>query len=724
MQIELTGIVDHIIYHNDQNGFTVFVIQTSRAHKTTVKGYAPVLHAGEQVTLHGAWILHPKFGKQFEAEQCAISLPSSALGIKKYLASGMIKGIGPVYAEKLVKHFGANVLEIIDKQPYRLREVPGIGPGRLDRIIEAWHDQKEISHIMVFLQERNISPVYATKIYKKYGPKAIMIVQENPYRLADDIWGIGFKIADQIARNMGFTFDCTQRISSGILYTLSTIISGGHLYAELDTLKKKTIALLELDPDERIHKKIKQALHDLYNSDRIKLITHQDTHYLTFASHYHAEKKVAQKIKAILAQKSRHRFDINTIYQQLRTSQQAVALNTDQQHGIITSLQQKITIITGGPGTGKTTLIKQLLHILDEQKVRYKLAAPTGRAAKRITESTRRAAFTLHRLLEFNPATMQFKHNENNALPIDFLIVDEASMIDVFLAYALINALPYDAHFVLIGDVNQLPSVGPGNILHDLIASNTIATIELTEIFRQAQNSMIILNAHRINNGEFPSSSLPNTKRDFLFIKEENPEMVGSHLEKIYTQTLANHSILPSRSIVLTPMNRGNVGTIMLNDILQNQLNGQSSKKLAHGGTVFKIADRVMQIKNNYDKFVFNGDTGIVESIDLIDQIVAIQFSDQLVSYNFNELNELVLAYAISIHKSQGSEFDAVIVPLFTQHFTLLQRNLIYTAITRAKKLCIFIGQVKAIAMGVKNNKGRERITFLSEYLTTDLASR
>ena len=721
---ELTGTIDHIIFHNDENGFTVFVLQTSRTRKTTIKGYAPALHAGEQVCVRGSWITHPKFGKQFQAEECTISLPSTILGIKKYLASGMIKGIGPVYAEKLVKKFGADVLEIIDKQPYRLHEVAGIGPKRVDRIITGWQDQKEISHIMVFLQGKNISPTYATKIYKKYGASAITVLQENPYKLADDIWGIGFKIADQIAKNMGFAHDSAKRVSSGILYTISTFINKGNLYVELDSLKEKTIKLLDLENSEATQHSIKLALHDLYNNERIKLITHEDTHHIALTSHYYSEKGIAQKINQLLHEKSRRTFDIESIYQQLRKNDATINLNEDQKRGILNCLQHKVTIITGGPGTGKTTMIKQLLAILESHKVRYKLAAPTGRAAKRITESTQRPATTLHRLLEFNMGIMNFKHNEQNALHLDFLIVDEVSMIDVFLAYAMLKAIPYHAHLILIGDVDQLPSVGPGNTLHDLIASERVPTIRLTEIFRQAQNSMIVLNAHRINQGNFPSQSLPDAKQDFFFIKEDNPEMVPHHLQKIYTHTLARYSISPTNAVTLVPMNRGSVGTITLNDVLQNILNNNGGKEYKHGGMAFRIGDRVMQLKNNYDKLVFNGDMGIIEDIDLIERNMTVHFPDHTLPYEFSELDELVLAYATSIHKSQGSEFEAVIVPLFTQHFTLLQRNLIYTAITRAKKLCIFIGQVKAIAIGIKNNKGRERITFLPKFLTSDLTCR
>lgn len=722
---QISGIVDRVIYHNNENGFTIFVVHAKIAKEIFVKATVSSVNAGEQITMTGSWTMHPKFGKQFEANQCTTTAPTTVVGIKKYLASGMIKGIGPVYAEKLVAAFGAEVLEVIDTQPYRLHEVSGIGPKRVEKIITAWQDQKEISHIMVFLQEKSISPTYATKIYKKYGKQSISILQENPYRLADDIWGIGFKIADQIAQNMGIAHDSLKRISSGIIYSLSTFVGLGHLYAKLDELKEKTIELLALESTEENLHKIKLALHDLYNSDKIKLITFNESHYVTSSIYYHSEKGTATRVANLTAYPSRCSFDIPTIYEKLRVAQDIIALNEDQQHGIITALQHKISIITGGPGTGKTTLIKKMLSILDEHKINYKLAAPTGRAAKRITEGTGKPAVTLHRLLDFNIATMNFAHNEQNALALDFLIIDEASMIDIFLAHAVLRAIPLNAHLILIGDVDQLPSVGAGNFLHDMIASLKIPTIRLTQIFRQAQDSMIILNAHRINHGEFPTTQYEHARHDFIFIKEENPEMVMSHLQKIYSTLLPKHGITHDDAIVLVPMNRGAVGTITLNYNLQQILNGKPTDSfLTYAGTTFKLGDRVMQIRNNYDKLVFNGDIGFIQNIDLIERTIVVNFLGYIVTYEHSELDEVVLAYAISIHKSQGSEFNAVIIPIFMQHFMLLQRNLIYTAITRAKKLCIFIGQPKAISIAIKNNKGLARNTFLTQYLTSDLKCR
>lgn len=723
---QLQGTVDRIVYQNTDNGFTIFIIKTGRDTEVTVKGSVPTLNPGEQVALAGAWTMHPKFGKQFEAKKCTTVVPTSVLGLKKYLGSGLIKGIGPVFAEKLVNQFGESVLEVIEKEPHRLALIPGVGPKRIESIISAWQEQKEISHIMVFLQDKGISTTYATKIYKRYRNQAIELLLENPYRLAENIWGIGFKTADTIAQNLGFEPESLKRIRAGLLFVLSNTVNQGHLYAELNDLKTKTIELLELELNDDIQGKLKTALHDLYNSEKIKLLTHAEKHYVALSQFYYSEKGVATKIKKLNESPTLHQFDIDAIYQSLRVEIPGeINLNEEQQKGILTILQNKVSIITGGPGTGKTTLIKKLLSILDADHVSYKLASPTGRAAKRITESTGKKAATLHRLLEFDVSTMGFSRNEQNALQLDVLIVDEASMIDIFLAHAVLKAIPLNARVVFIGDIDQLPSVGAGNFLNDLIASKQVATVRLTQIFRQAQDSMIIINAHRINQGEFPISPLPNARRDFIYIKEDNPENVPTLLRSIFTKDLYKYNINPREAVVLVPMHRGTVGTQKINYDLQLILNPQTTEKqIQHAGSTYKIGDRVMQIKNNYDKFVFNGDIGFIEDIDTTDRILAVRYPEQRVEYEYSDLDELVLAYAISIHKSQGSEYDAVVIPLFTQHFTLLQRNLIYTAITRAKKLCIFVGQAKAIAMGIKNNKGLVRTTFLQQFLTSDLAAR
>lgn len=722
---ELTGTIERCIFQSTDTGFSVLVLVMGNKQSTIITGSLAHVNPGEQVHLQGSWKMHPKFGKQFEVTQCIACTPNTTIGLKKYLGSGLIKGIGPVFAEKLVDRFGLEVINIIEHEPARLHEVRGMGPQRVQRILKAWETQKEISAIMIFLQERGISTTLAIKIYKRYGNQSLAILNENPYRVADDIWGIGFKTADKIAQQLGIELNAPARIRAGICHAISVIINEGHLYIAIDTLKQQAVTLLELDA-MIADPLLKQALHVLYREEKIKLITHQDTHYVTLAQYYFSEKGVAHKIQRLLEHAPFRSFDADALYAILRTPKaNDIALNEDQQRGIMACLHHKITIITGGPGTGKTTLIKKLLSILDDNRCTYRLAAPTGRAAKRIHEGTGRHAMTIHRLLEFDFTTMKFTHNESNALKLDFLIIDEASMIDIFLAHAIIKAIPWHAHLVLIGDVDQLPAVGAGNFLNDLIASNTVATIKLTEIFRQARDSLIIINAHRVNNGEFPTSAIPGSKRDFIFIKETDPMMVTQHLEKIFTKQLPALQISHHDTAVLVPMNRGVVGTQKINYDLQQLLNpGNTDKQLIVSGTVFKVGDRVMQIRNNYDKLVFNGDTGKILDINREEESIEVFYGDRTISYDFSEADELILAYAISIHKSQGSEYTAVIIPIFTNHFALLQRNLLYTAITRAKKFCILIGQPKAIAIAIKNNKGIKRKTFLQEYLTTDLQCR
>jgi len=719
---EIFGIVDRFVFQNEETGFSVLLIKTKEKQPVTVTGNFVNIHDGQEIYLKGTWVFNQKFGKQFQTTSYYSKLPNNITGLKKYLASGLIKGIGKVYAEKIVDHFGKDTLIIIDTMPHRLSEVEGIGQKRVEQIAQSWADQKYIAEIMIFLQDKGVTTNYATKIYKKYKENSIAFLTEDPYRLIYDIWGIGFKTADMIAQKLGFEPASVKRVKAGILFHLNEATKQGHLYQELQNLKNSSFHLLELAPD--LHTaQMKYALHQLHDEQKIKLITYNNEHFITTAMHYFSEKNLATKINALLQYPSTRNFEMKSLYDMLQEHQH-IQLNEQQQLGILSTFQSKISIITGGPGTGKTTLIKALLSLLEREKLRYKLAAPTGRAAKRMMEGTGRQATTIHRLLEVDPATMQFAHNEQNALDLDFLIIDEASMIDIFLALAIVKAVPLSAHIVFIGDIHQLPSVGPGNFLHDLIKSKKVATTMLCHIFRQAQNSMIVTNAHKINQGNMPSTDLPDCKKDFYFIKEDKPEMTMEYIKEIYTKKLASYHINPAQTIVLSPMNKGAVGTQQLNHELQQLLNPTQKLSLTYAGTIFKLHDRVMQIRNNYDKKVFNGDIGTIDTIDPEEKIISVSFDYVTTSYSFDELNELSLAYALTIHKSQGSEYDAVIIPIFMQHFTLLQRNLLYTAITRAKKLCFFIGQPKAIAMAVKNNKTTERISFLVQYLTQDLTCR
>lgn len=719
----LSGTVVRLLYNNVENGFAVFVVQTAQKKEITVKGCVATITPGERVTLRGAWVTHPKFGKQLEIHECTSQVPTSLIGLERYLASGLIKGIGKVYAKKLVDHFGHDVLTIIDEQPERLREVGGVGAKRLASIIDAWQDQRSISQIMVFLQDKGLSPAYAVRIYKKYGNRSIEKVTENPYVLAHEVRGIGFKIADTIAQNMGFAHDSIKRIVGGLLFYVQQIISYGNVYVELDTLKEKTIGLLELDPDT-VGKKVSLALHTLYEQQIIVLVTLEDKHFVTLAQCYFTENGIALKIKTLQEQSSRFSFERDEVMQLLQPQDDGITLHQEQVNGIFACLQNKVSIVTGGPGTGKTTLVKELLAVLDKHSVTYKLAAPTGRAAKRMAESTGRRASTIHMLLEFDPRTMRFARNEQHALKTNFLIIDEASMIDIYLAHSLLKAVAHDTHVVFLGDIDQLPSVGPGNVLKDMIASNVISCVRLQRIFRQAQGSLIVINAHKINQGEFPTTSDDNAKKDFLLIKEPEPTLLKERLRHIYCSLLPRYGIAQANTITLVPMNRGIVGTQVINDSIQDIVNSGEKPKIMYGGTTYKVGDHVMQITNNYDKHVFNGDIGSIGAIDIKEREIEIVYPEKSVIYKSTEFDELMLAYAVSIHKSQGSEFDAVIVPLYMHHFTLLQRNLVYTAITRAKKLCIFVGQTKAMAMAIKNDKQQERKTFLQEFLTTNLACR
>jgi len=652
----LKGSVDRFFFQSIDTGFVVFILKAYQK-EIVVQGTLPSLQIGQEVELSGGWENHPKFGRQFRAVRCIQKVPTSLIGLKKYLGSGLIKGIGKVYAEKMVSHFGETILSIIDTFPERLKEIPGIGTKRQEEIIHSWCSHRDVAELMAFLQEKGISTLFAAKIYKQYKGSALALIQENPYRLAEDVWGIGFRKADELAQKLGLPFDASRRIEAGIIFIVDTATKSGSLYCELDDLREKAIALLGLEEHGSKEALIKRALHVLYESEKIKLMSYEQKHYITSSRLYHTERSVARALLTLLETKSSHTLDATSLYTQLRaiSSSDHIELNEDQQRGIMAALQNKVTVITGGPGTGKTTLIKKMITLLEKNNIRYKLAAPTGRAAKRILEGTGRQAATVHRLLEFNVASMSFTYNEKNRLDIDILIIDEVSMLDIFLAYSVIKALPYQAHLVLIGDRDQLPSVGPGNFLQDCIQSEIIACVRLSQIFRQAQNSMIVVNAHRINAGEFPLSILPDTKKDYYYISEESPEKVKEHLKKIFFIELSRHALSWDDCMVLVPMNKGSVGTQTINSYLQEILNPRNGgATVMFAGTLYKEHDRVMQIKNSYEKLVFNGDIGKIVEIAVEKKIVSVLFDQRIVEYDFSELSDIVLAYDILYKKSCG----------------------------------------------------------------------
>lgn len=713
----ISGFVERILFTNQQNGYLVCRVVSYNSHvdPVIVCGILPTVQEGVDITVTGSWSKHPKFGLQLLASCYTVLPPTHTKAIEKYLASGLIKGIGPAYAKKLVDYFGSSVLTIIDQEPAKLSMVSGIGPKRIEQITVAWIEQKEIAQIILFLQKYDISTTYAVKIYKAYKHNAIDFIIQNPYRLAEDIWGIGFACADSIAQKLGIALDSQKRFRAGFLHVISAFLQKGNVYIPLEQARQETALLLNLDR-QLYTPSMKIVLHQLYNENKIALFSCNDEHFITLLSHDAAEKVVALRLSEILKTPSTLSLSIDGIYQKLRLENR---LHELQQQAIIAALQKKIIVVTGGPGTGKTTLLKELLSILKQHSLAVLLAAPTGRAAKRMSQSTGCYAQTIHRLLEFDPSVMQFTKNKGNPLKADFIIIDEASMLDVFLAHAVLKAVPDTTHIVFVGDSNQLPSVGPGNVLADIIESKKIFCMELTHIFRQAQNSLIVVNAHRINQGDFFLTHQDNAASDFFFIKEESVENIPNHLVQLFEKRLYAMKINPSQTTVLVPMNRGSVGTASLNHALQKVINKAhlNGPSITFGATTFYIHDKVMQIKNNYDKLVFNGDVGIITECDLVEKTITVLFDTQKVVYEAKELEELTLAYVMSIHKSQGSEYDAVIIPLCMQHYTLLERRLLYTAITRAKKTCILIGQPQAFWTAIKNNRSINRITFLKNRL-------
>ncbi len=719
----LEGQVERITYENEETGFTVAKF-SPRGHpeSITIVGNLIGPVPGEMLKVKGAWLNHPKFGRQFKVTHHQSMVPATVSGIKKYLGSGLIKGIGPVMASRIVKEFGENTLQVIDENPHALHQVEGIGLKRIEMIARAWKEQKEIREVMVFLQGHGVSPAFASKIFKKFGWESIALVSKNPYRLATEIHGIGFITADKIAEKMGFARNAPARAEAGILYVLNQVSEEGHAYFPYEALIEKCKEVLEVEREVIVHGIGAIALegHIAIEDLNQDLGAFQPNHKAVYLKHLHvSETGIAYHLaRLISSRKTLRQIDaekaVGWVQARIR-----IVLAPRQIEAVKTAVSEKVMVITGGPGTGKTTIINALMRIYREIGAKILLSAPTGRASKRMSEATGYPARTIHRMLEFNPKRFGFQRDESRPLEASVLVLDETSMIDTTLMYHLLKAVPSGATLILVGDVNQLPSVGAGNVLKDIIASGKVPVVELKEIFRQAGRSRIVTNAHRINSGLMPDLAADKGHlEDFYFIDQDDPEQAVKIIVELVTERIGRRFKLnPFEEIqILSPMHKGIVGTEQLNTKLQEVLN-PSGEEMRRGGRTFRRNDKVMQIRNNYEKEVFNGDIGRITSVDQENQEITVTYDGTPVRYEVSDLDEIVLAYAISVHKSQGSEYPAVIVPILSQHYLLLQRNLIYTAVTRAKNLVVMVGSKRALATGIRNDRIMKRFTYLSERL-------
>lgn len=707
--IKIRCVVERITFQNQENGYSIMKVKVKGYNDlVTIVGSLLDVPVGSVLLCDGDWKVDKRYGNQFVVETWQEVMPATIYGIEKYLGSGLVKGIGPKFAHLIVEKFGTETIDIIETDIERLYEVVGIGKKRVEKIRDSWEKQKDIKDVMLFLQGYGVSTAYAAKIYSQYGKDSIETVKANPYKLADDIWGIGFKTADGIANKMGYEKNDIRRCKSGLNYTLNQLSDEGHVYAVEEQLVEAAKKLLEADEEP-----IRQAMSEMLANDELK----QEKNAIYLPPFYFSEVGTARKILGLLSH-SETRKNVPLNIDAIQKSS-GIVYDDVQIAAIKQAIDAKVMVLTGGPGTGKTTTTQGIIAAFKTMGLRILLAAPTGRAAKRMSEATGMEAKTIHRLLEYNPAD-GYKRNDENPLEGDALIVDECSMVDIMLMYNLMKAIPTDMRLVLVGDIDQLPSVGAGNVLRDIIDSERVPVIRLTRIFRQAQTSRIVMNAHAINKGNFPDIS--NGKdTDFFFIKMEDPEKVASQIVNLVQNRLPKAYNQPLSNIqVLTPMQRGVVGAANLNTILQNALNN-STQSLSRSGYVFKKGDRVMQIRNNYDKDVFNGDIGVVASINQEDRTLAVDFDSLIVEYEISELDELTLAYATTIHKSQGSEYPIVVMPVMMNHYVMLQRNLIYTGITRSKKVCVLIGQVKALAYAVHHQTVTDRNTLLKERIHGDI---
>jgi len=732
----LSGALERITYYNPENGYSVLRLRPDQRRTpgqdhqglVTVTGNLPELAPGEYLELSGNWVNHPKHGLQFQVEVCEVTVPATVAGLRRYLGSGLIKGIGPRLAERIVNHFEARTMQVIEEQPELLMEVPDIGPKRAGLVAAAWKEQLQVKEIMLFLHSHGVSTNLAVKIYKQYGEQAMGIVRSDPYRLAADIYGVGFKTADRLAQDIGLEAEHPSRLEAGLVYALNQASEDGHVFLPQGELEQRAVGLLEVSPDL-----IPPALARLQTSERVRrdqipleagsgpkpsLAAAEssgayETAAIYLAPLYHGEVNVAKQLRNLANALPTRLSDLPPSFVRLDPN-----LSAEQQTAIRSTLNHPLSVLTGGPGTGKTTALKALIASLDSADKRYSLASPTGRAAKRLSQATGRPASTIHRLLGYSPGE-GFRFNADNPLPVDMLVVDEASMLDLYLANQLLKATQPGMHLLLVGDVDQLPSVGAGDVLRDLIASGSAPVTRLSAIFRQAAGSQIIANAHRINQGKMPAfpAKAGDRSGDFFLFLAETPEEAANWVEQVVCERIPRtFGLHPVADIqVLAPMYRGPAGVTALNERLQARLNPvlSSAVEARLFGQVLRPGDKLMQTQNNYDKEVFNGDIGFLFAIDNVDHTLTVDFEGRAVTYDWSEADQLVLAYAISVHKAQGSEFPAVVIPMVTQHYMMLQRNLLYTAVTRAQKLCVLVGSKRAIAIAVRNDKVARRYTAL-----------
>ena len=724
---QLQGIVERLTFHSDESGYTVARLKAPRTRDLiTIVGSFANIQAGQTLQLQGIWRDHPKYGPQFQVKQYKETKPATLTGIEKYLGSGLIKGVGPVTAKRIVAHFGLETLDIIETQIERLIEVPGIAKKRVKLIQTAWDSQKAIKEVMVFLQGHGVSTTYAVKIFKQYGDESIETVTHNPYRLATDVYGIGFVTADEIARSLGISPHSEYRYRSGLLHVLSESAEEGHCYLPQPELIDRAVKRLALPDYQPKPDQVEYLIHAMISDAELiveRLALEGSTKLLCYAppffqAEFHLSRRVLQLLASpLVVDKERVKAWLDRFM-----AQTDVNLSKQQQQAVEMAASQRVVILTGGPGTGKTFTTRTIVALWKAMGKDIVLASPTGRAAQRLSEVTGHEAKTIHRLLEFDPKTMKFQRNTDNPIPAEVVVIDEASMLDLFLANSLIKAIDTNAQLLLVGDTDQLPSVGPGNVLLDLITSGRIPIIELTEVFRQAQASHIIRNAHRINQGQFPNleSVSPSPKTDCLWLGAPEPENGVQAIQELINELLPQLGFHPARDVqVLCPMTRGEVGTRKLNQVLQALINPPSPDKpeLTRGGLILRVGDRVLQQVNDYNREVFNGDMGVIEDINLEEIEVTVRYTERSVSYDLADLNEIGLAWAVTIHKSQGSEYPVVILPLYMQHYIMLSRNLLYTGLTRAKKLAILVGPKNAISMAVRQIKDKQRYTLLERRL-------